>query len=306
MNVAVVGATGQVGHDVVDVARRRPGVTPVVVDRAVLDLDDPDGVTEALAPLDFDVLVNCAGFTAVDAAETEAVAAFRLNAYGPERLARACAAAGARYVHLSTDYVFGGDADRPYRPDDPPGPINVYGASKLAGEALVRQAWGGGSVIVRTSSVFGLAGAARPGGNFVETILRLSAERERLEVVADTRMAPTYSRDLAGALLTLLDSGAPPGVYHVTNRGQASWLEPGGGTPPVDPVSCGDRPSAARRPRYSVLDTGATDALTGPLPTWQDALGRYIAEAQRSQRSQRRGGRGDAEGAGREEYLEQR
>lgn len=298
MRVAVVGATGQVGHDVVDAAGRRSGVTPVVVDRAVLDLDDPDGIPGALAPLDFDVLVNCAGFTAVDAAEAEAVAAFRRNAYGPEQLARACAAAGAQYVHLSTDYVFAGDADRPYRPDDAPGPINVYGASKLAGEALVRQAWGGGSLIVRTSSVFGLAGAARPGGNFVETILRLSAERERLEVVADTRMAPTYSRDLASALLTLLDAGAPPGVYHVTNRGQASWhdfataiIERAGRTTRVDPVSGADRPRPARRPRYSVLDTGATDALAGPLPTWEDGLTRYFAEAQRGAETQRGGRR---------------
>ena len=192
---------------------------------------------------------------------------------------------GARLVHLSTDYVFDGTSERPYRPHDAPAPLNVYGASKLMGEALVRRAWPEGAVIVRTSSIFGRAGMAEGKGNFVETILRLCRERDRIEVVADTVMSPTYSSDLARALVALIEQGAEPGTYHATNRGETSWYEfaraivrEQGESLQIDPVSADDYPRPARRPRYSVLDTSKTDELIGPLPEWSDGLRRYLGE----------------------------
>lgn len=287
MNIAVTGITGQVGRDVLGVIERRSGLRAIPLDRATLDLDGLDTIQSSLATLTFDVLINCAAYTAVDDAESEPAVAFRRNAYAVEQLALACREAGATFVQLSTDYVFDGEAGRPYAVDDAPAPLNVYGASKLVGEALARRAHGSGSIVVRASSVFGLAGMEEGKGNFVETILRLSRAQDRLQVVADTTMAPTYSADLARALVELLESGAGPGVYHISNGGEATWydfavkiLELAGSDVPVDPVPAEHYPGPARRPGYSVLATDRAEARVGPMPSWQDALRRYLEERQ--------------------------
>ena len=287
--IAIVGASGQVGDDLVQAINDRPGSEVVTLTRAVVDLDELDAIEPALAEVQFDTLVNCAGYTDVDGAESDAETAFRRNAYAVERLARGCRSADALLVQLSTDFVFDGEQDRPYRPIDPPAPLNVYGASKLAGEALARRAHAGGTLVVRTSSVFGRS-AAR--GNFVETILKLSREQERLSVVAAGAMAPTYTVDLAGALVELVEARAAAGTYHVTNSGQTSWHEfavaivrASGADTPVDPASPEHYPRPARRPRFSVLDTERADAIVGSLPPWEDALRRYLADREATQRA---------------------
>jgi dTDP-4-dehydrorhamnose reductase len=284
LKVLVLGGTGQVGHDVLAAGMDADDLDVRGLDRAGLDLRDVESIGARLTDFRFDVLINCAAYTQVDAAEGDPAAAFTANTHAVEAIAAACARRDARFVHLSTDYVFGGDTDRPYRPDDAPAPLNVYGASKLVGETLARRAHPEGTVIVRTSSVFGLAGA-RPGGggNFVETMIRLGRERGRLSVVADNAMAPTFSADLARGLLELVRLRPKAGTYHLTNEGRTSWhglavatLELAGITAEIAPIPATDYPTPARRPAFSVLDTRSTTALTGRMPAWEDALGRYL------------------------------
>lgn len=284
MKVLVLGRSGQVGHDVLAAGIAADDLDVGGLDRAGLDLRDVDSIGARLSDFRFDVLINCAAYTQVDAAEGDAAAAFAANAHAVEALAASCARQRARFIHLSTDYVFNGETDRPYRPDDAPAPLNVYGASKLVGEALARRAHAEGTVIVRTSSVFGVAGA-RPGGggNFVETVIRLGRERGRLSVVADNAMAPTFSADLARGLLELVRRRPEPGTYHLSNEGRTSWhglavaaLEIADITAEIAPTTGADYPAPARRPAFSVLDTRSTTALTGPMPAWEDALRRYL------------------------------
>jgi dTDP-4-dehydrorhamnose reductase len=280
----VLGCRGQLGHDVLAAATTADPVNTRGLDRARLDLRDVDSIEERLSGIPFDVLINCAAYTQVDAAENDAAAAFAVNAYAVEALAACCARTRAMFIHVSTDYVFDGKTDRPYLPDDAPAPLNVYGASKLAGEALARKAYPEGTVIVRTSSVFGVAGARPGGGNFIETMIRLGRERGRLSVVADNMMAPTFSADLARGLVDLVRTEPQPGTYHLTNEGRASWhglatatLKLAGIPAEVIPITAADYPTPARRPRFSVLDTRSATQLTGRMPVWQDALQRYLA-----------------------------
>ena len=199
-------------------------------------------------------------------------------------MARACAAKGARLFHVSTDYVFGGDAARtwPFREDDPIAPINVYGASKAMGETLARLACED-AVILRVASLFGMAGAGGKGGNFVETMIRIGREKGSLRVVDDQTMSPTATADVARILLRMLTDGCEPGLYHVVNGGSATWFEfareiirLAGVEATVAPCSSGEYPTRAARPRYSTLDNAKVSAAFGAMPPWQDALERYL------------------------------
>lgn len=285
LSILILGAKGQLGHELVRAAVSAGfNTTPWTHD--YLDLRSISVVEHRLRELDFDVAVNCAAYTGVDAAESEPAVAFAINAYAVEAVARMCRTLRRPLVHLSTDYVFDGERDRPYRPEDPPAPINVYGASKLAGEALARRAHPKGAIVVRTSSLFGMGGAgSRRAGNFVEKMLRLGAERGRLQVVSDAVMSPTYAPDLARGIVALLRSDPPPGIYHMTNEGTASWWEfareifdQAGMSVQLDAIASVAYPGLARRPRYTVLDTGTTTERISQLPAWRNALERYLAE----------------------------
>ncbi|MEM9040328.1 MAG: dTDP-4-dehydrorhamnose reductase [Actinomycetota bacterium] len=258
MRIVVAGAAGQLGMDVVPAARSA-GHDVVALDRSALDLADPDAADVVLAELRPEVVVNCAAFTAVDACETEVETAHSVNEHGVRRLAEACGRNGARLVHVSTDYVFDGTLDRPYREDDEPNPASVYGRSKLAGEAAARDVLGDGVTIVRTSWVCGAHGA-----NMVKTVLRLAADPDRpLAFVDDQRGCPTFTADLGPALVDLADSPLP-GIVHLTNSGDVSWFEFVGeilsaaGRDPsrVSPISTADLdpPRPAPRPANSVLE----------------------------------------------------
>jgi dTDP-4-dehydrorhamnose reductase len=288
VRVIVTGAGGQLGHDLVRLGPDA-GVEVVGLDREALDLTDRTGgaIRDALGERGFDALVNCAAYTGVDAAEADREAAFAINARAAAALAAECAARGAWLVQISTDYVFDGRADRPYREEDPTAPLNVYGESKREGERLVLDAHPDGTYIVRTASLFGIAGARRAaegrGGNFVETMIRRGRETGRLRVIDDIVMSPTGTADLARAILTLLTRGAPAGTYHVVNAGEASWyefaraiIEDAGVDAAVEPVPSTEYRTAARRPAYSVLDTAKARSAGCELPHWRDALGRYL------------------------------
>lgn len=277
MNLLVTGAAGMLGHDVVAAARAR-GWDVRGVDLPDVDITRPHDVATAVAGTQ--AVINCAAYTRVDDAETEQELAQRVNGEGPRCLAQACRDAGAVLMHVSTDYVFDGAGNRPYREDDATAPLNVYGASKLRGEQAVVQA-GGAHVIVRSQSLFG-----RHGANFVRTMTRLMGDgRDSVRVVADQVMAPTYTAHLADGLMRLLSCGAR-GIVHVSGGGSCSWHAfaeaIAAAVAPacrVEPIPASAYPTAARRPAYAVLDNSLCEVLTGwRMPPWQEGLRAYLAE----------------------------
>lgn len=271
----VTGAAGQVGGHLVSTltAQGRPVVG---LSRAELDIADAGAVAAALAAVRPAVVINAAAYTAVDRAESEPSIAHRINAHAPGVLAAAAISVGAGMVHLSTDYVFDGRADLPYRPGDPVAPLSVYGASKEAGERAVLQAHPGAHV-VRTAWVYG-----RTGTSFPRTIARVLRERGEVAVVDDQRGSPTWAGDLAVSLIALADRCPPPGRYHCTGSGTTTWwgfaravavslgMDPEVVRPRrTDP---GERPAA--RPMYSVLGMDEWGAAGLPamrpwLEAWQ-------------------------------------
>ena len=285
MRVLLLGPKGQLGHDVqgaYEEAGRPFELLPLARDK--LDVSAPATVGQVLGGLDFDVLVNCTGYHRTDEVEDNATLAFAVNAHAVQAMARACAAKGARLVHVSTDYVFGGDEarTRPLREGDPTAPVNVYGASKAMGETLARLACEE-IVILRVASLFGTAGASGKGGNFIETMIRAGRERGALRVVDDQTMSPTATADVARAILRILTDGCAPGLYHVVNSGSATWFDfareivrLAGVEASVAPCASSEYPTRAARPRYSVLDNAKLSAAFGAMPPWQDALERYL------------------------------
>jgi dTDP-4-dehydrorhamnose reductase len=286
MQVVILGGGGQLGQELAR-ASWPAGCAVRSFSRAELDITDPAAVTRALAPAE--LVINAAGYTAVDKAESDAAAAFRINRDGPALLASACAGRGAPLLHISTDYVFDGTKSAPYTESDAVAPLSVYGESKAAGEAKVRELCAH-HVILRTSWV-----VSAFGQNFVKTVLRLCRERERLRVVADQRGRPTPARDLARALVAIVDRcahGAPIdwGTYHFASAGAASWhalatevvqlQEPfTGRRPTVDRITTADYPTPARRPPNSVLDTSKLEQALGLQPVrWQQGVEGIVHE----------------------------
>jgi dTDP-4-dehydrorhamnose reductase len=279
MRLLVTGAGGQLGADLLRVSR---GHDVVGVTRTELDVTDPAAVEKAVLDVRPDAVLNAAAYTAVDPAESDEATAAAVNADAPAHLARACALHGAGLVHVSTDYVFAGDATAPYEVDAPVGPTSAYGRTKLAGERAVRQLLPDRSWVVRTAWVYGAS-----GGNFVKTMSRLEASRDTLEVVDDQRGSPTWSRDLAAGLLALVEAGPAPGTYHCTNAGETTWFglaravfaELGADPERVRPTTTAAFPRPAPRPAYSVLSPAAWLAAGLPAPRpWRDALHAAFAE----------------------------
>lgn len=244
------------------------------------DLDVTDAVAVRAAVAGHDVVINASAYNAVDAAEDDEDAAFAVNATGPRHLADAARAAGARLLHVSTDYVFDGKSNVPYAEDSPRQPLGAYGRSKAAGEEFVQQH--PDHLLVRTAWLYG-----RHGSSFARTVLRLARERDTVSVVTDQVGQPTWSADLAGWILALLDTDAPSGIYHGTNSGQASWFEFAraifeySGLDPerVLPTDSASFVRPAPRPAYSVLGHAAWGAAGLPEPRpWRDALRDAVAE----------------------------
>ncbi len=297
MKVLLLGANGQVGHALLHAAP--PGVMLVPATREgrlqggatceTADFDDPEhlaALVERIAPA---VVINAAAYTAVDRAEDEVDAAFRINAQAPAVLGAACAAQGARLVHYSTDYVFDGSATRAYREDDPTGPLNVYGRSKLAGEVAVRGA-GCAHLIFRTAWVY----APDHGRNFLRTMLDLAASRDELRVVADQVGTPTPAALIAQTTWRVLGMAEPlpSGLWHLATTGQTSWhgfaeaifdqaVRNGrlARAPRVLPITSEAYPARARRPQRSCLDTLRLQRDFGlTLPDWRSALAQALGQ----------------------------
>ena len=280
MRIAIIGAHGQLGTAL----RTELGDQAVPLTRNEIDVGDADSVAEALKQADADVVVNTAAYNFVDRAEEEPDRAFAVNAIGPQNLAVWCAAHDAPLVHVSTDYVFGRDAGRsaPYSESDIPGPLSVYGASKLAGEHLAAAEWER-SFIVRTCGVYGRSDSGK--GNFVETMLRLAREEEHVRVVNDQQCTPTSAGDLSAAIVQLVQTDQY-GLFHVTNDGWTTWhgmaveiVRLAGIEAAVHPITTAEYGAPARRPAYSVLSTRKFQQATGcATPDWRDALARYLRD----------------------------
>lgn len=272
MRWLVVGANGMLGQDVV-AAVAAAGEPVTGIDRETIDITDPASVDGVLVGGDFDVVVNCAAWTAVDDAESHEAAAFAVNATGPAILARAARRAGARLVQISTDYVFGGDATTPYGESEQVAPQGAYGRTKAAGEWAVR-AEQPDHLIVRTAWLYGANGACFP-----KTIARLLAERPSVAVVGDQVGQPTWTVDLADLLLRLVHSRAPSATYHGTSSGTTSWfafaraIAEAAGQPldKVEPTTSEAFPRPAPRPAYSVLGHHALlDVGVTPIGGWEE------------------------------------
>ncbi len=275
MKLLVTGARGMLGQAVVAEAAAR-GHEVDARGRSALDVTDADAVRRALDASGPDAVVNCAAWTDVDGAETAEEDARAINATGAGNLARACAATGAFLVHVSTDYVFDGASKRgeAWVESDPVSPLGAYGRTKLEGEGLV-QAAGEDHAIVRTAWLFG------PGGsNFVDTMRRLGAERDELQVVADQVGCPTFTGHLAEALLTVAERRSP-GIHHAAGGGACSWFdlalatfEATGTRVRVMPVTTESFPRPAARPAWSVLGSERADAVR--LPDWREGLRAHL------------------------------
>ncbi|MGE0118367.1 MAG: dTDP-4-dehydrorhamnose reductase [Dongiaceae bacterium] len=290
MRILVIGSGGQVGTELMRTPWP-PGTEVVGLPHSQLDITDATAVERAIRAAGCDLVVNAAGYTAVDRAESEAQAAFAVNRDGAAHVAAASASAGVPLIHLSTDYVFDGTKRGPYVEDDPVAPINVYGASKAAGEADVRRC-APRHIILRASWVYGAH-----GHNFVKTMLRLGRERREIRVVDDQTGSPTAAADLAvgiakiaGKLPTLAE---PWGTYHLCGAGATTWYEfarrifelrsHSDTAPVVRPTSSADFAAAAGRPANSRLDCRRIEAVFGvTCPPWQASLARVLPDIEAS------------------------
>jgi dTDP-4-dehydrorhamnose reductase len=278
MRLLVTGVPGLLTGDLIPILEERHEVVSCSIDD--LDITDRAAVTGRLQSCRPDVVVNCAGYTNVDGAETSRDLAFRVNALGVHYLALACRETGAALCQISTDYVFDGRASKPYQPWDTPGPLNAYGASKLAGECLI-QTLLPNFYIVRTSSLYG-----KSGPNFVAAIVQKTREGQPLSVVADQVMSPTWTVNLSRGISALLETGLY-GLYHLTDlTGEGiSWFEFSqailktvGSDLPVRPASSGEIKRPACRPAFSVLDTSYLTMVSGYQPlAWRESLKQFIA-----------------------------
>jgi dTDP-4-dehydrorhamnose reductase len=271
----VTGAGGMLGQDLTALLAAS-GADVTGLARSELDVTDEAAVGAALREVRPDVVANCAAWTAVDEAEFHEDAALAVNGHGTAHLAAACAEAGARLVQMSTDYVFSGAGTLPYAENDLPAPRSAYGRTKLAGERAARKLLPDASYVVRTAWLYGAQGP-----NFVRTMIRLEACRDTIDVVNDQYGQPTWTCDVARQITRLIQSGARPGIYHVSSSGSTTWMglaqavfELLGADPcRILPTSSRELARPAERPAYSVLGHARwTSAGLGPLPDWEYSL----------------------------------
>lgn len=275
-NILVTGSNGQLGSELQSLAPAHDETCRFFfTDVAELDITDRQAVYSFVEQNRISVIVNCAAFTAVDKAESEPERCNLLNHIAPGYLAEAIASVGGTMIQISTDYVFDGTSCKPYKEEDITNPQTVYGRTKLAGEESVIRTCAG-SMVIRTAWLY-----STYGNNFVKTMLRLGKERDKLGVVADQIGTPTYAHDLAKAILTVIEKGIKPGVYHFTNEGTCSWYDftkaihriEGIEDCEVSPIHTEDYPVPAKRPHYSVLDkTKIKQTYELDIRWWEDAL----------------------------------
>lgn len=284
MKIVIIGATGQLGSDL---CRQLSSEEIIPLSHQDIEITDIVSVKQALEQSSPDVVINTAAFHRVDDCETEQDKAFSVNALGAKNVAVISQQIESKLVHIGTDYIFGGEAETrttPYTEFDTPVPASVYGRSKLAGEDYIHD-FHHRYFIIRASGLFGVAGASGKGGNFVETMLRLGRERDKLTVVNDQIFSPTYTKDLAGKIAQLITTEYY-GIFHVTNNDICSWYEfaieilfLAGIQTPIVSITSDQYPQKARRPNYSVLGNYHLKLLgMDNMRSWREALKDYMTE----------------------------
>ena len=278
MRVFVTGVKGQLGYDVMNELEKQ-GLEGIGVDIDEMDITDADQVNKVIKEAAPDAVIHCAAYTAVDAAEDNEEICRKVNAQGTENIAKVCEELDIKMMYLSTDYVFNGQGERPWEPDDEREPLNVYGQTKYEGELAIEEHVKK-FFTVRIAWVFGVNGK-----NFIKTMLNLGKTHDHLTVVNDQTGSPTYTYDLARLLVDMIQTDKY-GRYHATNEGLCTWYEfaceifkQAGMDVSVAPVSSDEYPAKAKRPSNSRMDKSKLTANGfQPLPTWQDALSRYLKE----------------------------
>ncbi len=276
--ILVTGSNGQLGWELGQLAASYPAFNFVLVDRSQLDLSFPETFEKMIQTIAPDCIVNTAAYTAVDKSETEKDLSYTVNATAVQTLASICKNLAIPFMTYSTDYVFDGEATQPYSTATKVDPVNYYGSTKAAGEAMAMEA-NEDTIIIRTSWVF-----SSHGNNFVKTMMRLMKERDQLNIVADQKGRPTYAKDLAMATMKMIEAmnagKSIKGVYHFANTGETTWFDfaatikaIAGLDCALNPIETKDFPTPAKRPAYSVLDTSKIEeALSIAIPHWEDAL----------------------------------
>ena len=280
MNILITGCNGQLGNEMQLLEKQHPQHTWFNTDVQELDITDQEAVNRFVEENQIDGIVNCAAYTAVDKAENDRQLATTLNSVAPAYLAAAVEQRKGWFVQISTDYVFNGTNHKPYKEDDTPCPDSVYGSTKLAGE-LAAQKFCTHTMIIRTAWLYSTF-----GNNFVKTMIRLGREKEQLGVIFDQIGTPTYARDLAVVIMTAIEKGIRPGVYHFSNEGVISWYDfakaihrlAGITTCHVRPLHTEEYPTPAHRPAYSVLDkTKIKQTYAIDVPYWEESLAECIS-----------------------------
>ena len=279
MNILITGCNGQLGNEMQLLEKENPQHTFFNTDVAELDITDQQAIEDFVENNAIDGIVNCAAYTAVDKAETNKELCTSLNTVAPAYLAAAVEKRGGWIVQVSTDYVFNGKGHLPYLEDDIPSPDSVYGSTKLAGELGVSK-FCKRAMIIRTAWLYSTF-----GNNFVKTMIRLGKEKQELGVIFDQIGTPTYAADLAAAIMTAINKGIVPGVYHFSNEGVISWYDftkaihriAGITTCHVRPLHTSEYPTPANRPAYSVLDKTKIKKTYGiEIPYWEESLEKCI------------------------------
>ena len=278
MRVLVTGVKGQLGHDVMDELAAKD-IEGIGVDVEEMDITDAAACEKVITEAKPDAVIHCAAYTAVDAAEDNEEICRKVNAQGTENIAKVCEELDIKMMYISTDYVFNGQGERPWEPDDEREPLNVYGQTKYEGELAIEEHVKK-FFTVRIAWVFGVNGK-----NFIKTMLNLGKTHDHLTVVNDQTGSPTYTYDLARLLVDMIQTDKY-GRYHATNEGLCTWYEfaceifkQAGMDVSVAPVSSDEYPAKAKRPSNSRMDKSKLTANGfQPLPTWQDALSRYLKE----------------------------
>ena len=287
MNILITGCKGQLGTELQKIAASDTSHQWLFTDVDTLDICDKAAVEKCFETNRIEACINCAAYTAVDKAEDEPELATLIISFAPKVLADTCKRHNALLIHISTDYVFGGEASEPYKVDDPINPQSVYGSTKAEGERLIRES-GCNYMIVRTAWLY-----SSVGKNFVKTMLMLGDTKEEINVVADQKGCPTWAHDLAVALMVLLNKNGKKEIhetFHFTNEGQITWydfataiMEIGGKTCKVNPITTDQYPTKAKRPAYSVLDLSKIKEYAGiEIPDWRESLEKCIEELKNS------------------------
>ncbi len=283
MRIAIIGANGQLGFDLVrSFKNTEHEIIPLL--HADIDVTDLKLSREVLKNIKPEAVINCAAYVRVDDAEEFTDKAFAVNAIGARNIALVCRELNPVLVYISTDYIFDGRKKQPYTEEDVPNPLNVYGNSKLAGEYFVRNILEK-YYIIRSSSLFGAAGASGKGGNFVETMIKKARSKEEIKVVDDMVMSPTYTRDAAEMIKNILSKKLPFGIYHVANTGQCTWydfskriFETLDLQADLSPTKTDILRSKARRPMFSPLVSARLKKHGLEMESWEIALENYLIE----------------------------